>query len=373
MASLRTETLPSGKTSYAVRWRERNGRQHTQRFDRKAPAERRKSKIENDLNESRNVDPKRGSERFADTCRRYVETATIRESTRAVYKRQFDSHVIPELGQIKLNEITVDDIAKMRDKLVAKGVGKATVIRAMKLTTRVMNKAIEEGRIDRNVASVVSRPYHDEREPFFMKADEVRRLADSCSAYGDQYGTLVRFLGATGLRFGEAAALRVGDVDLGEKPKVRVTKSITEVEGKLVAGKPKTDKSKRSVPMPKTLRDELARFVEGRDETMALFTGPRGGPLRNNLFRTRILRPAARDAGVLRDGEPPSPHALRHTAISLWGRAGYGLTEAQAWAGHSSSTMTSRYSHYFEDSSDMSALDVLVAPPKPELKVVESS
>ena len=75
-------------------------------------------------------------------------------------------------------------------------------------------------------------------------------------------------------------------------------------------------------------------------------------------------------AGVVRNGEPPTPHSLRHTAISLWGLAGYSLREAQAWAGHSTSTMTARYAHYHEDSSDMDALDDLFAPPQPDLRVV---
>ena len=203
-----------------------------------------------------------------------------------------------------------------------------------------------------------------------MTADQVRRLADACAEHGDQYGTLVRFLAGTGLRFGEAAALTVGDVDVSDKPKVLVNKSVTEVEGKLMAGKTKTRSGVRRVPMTKTLRDDVARLVAGRDLVDPVFTGPRGGPLRDNLFRTRIMRPAARAAGVLRNGDPPSPHALRHTAISLWGLAGYSLTEAQAWAGHSTSTMTARYAHYYEDSSDMNALDELFSPRVERLRAV---
>ena len=35
--------------------------------------------------------------------------------------------------------------------------------------------------------------------------------------------------------------------------------------------------------------------------------------------------------------------------------------------------MTSRYMSYFEDSSDMSKLDIMFAIPKPDLKVLDAS
>ena len=47
-------------------------------------------------------------------------------------------------------------------------------------------------------------------EPVFLDHDQVAALADACGSYG----LLVRFLTYTGLRWGEASALRVGRLDL---------------------------------------------------------------------------------------------------------------------------------------------------------------
>jgi integrase len=77
-----------------------------------------------------------------------------------------------------------------------------------------------------------------------------------------------------------------------------------------------------------------------------VFTGPEGGQIRQNGFRQRIFQPAAERAGI----EPvPTVHDLRHTAASFYARAGLTLLEAAGQLGHSTTTMTARYSHVFPE------------------------
>jgi integrase len=64
----------------------------------------------------------------------------------------------------------------------------------------------------------------------FLSAAELERLA---SQIAEPYGVLVRFLGWTGLRIGEAAALRVGRLDLLGR-RVEVVEAATEVNGPTV-------------------------------------------------------------------------------------------------------------------------------------------
>ena len=68
---------------------------------------------------------------------------------------------------------------------------------------------------------------------------------------------LVRLLSYTGLRWGEACALRVRRVDL-LRGRIEVAESLSDVSGSLTFEAPKTHK-RRSVPVPRFPRDDLAR------------------------------------------------------------------------------------------------------------------
>jgi integrase len=67
------------------------------------------------------------------------------------------------------------------------------------------------------------------------------------SAAGD-YGDLILLLSTTGLRSGEATELRVSDIDLLPR-EVRVSRSVSDVDGQLVWSTPKTH-AFRTVALP---------------------------------------------------------------------------------------------------------------------------
>ncbi|MFC3503887.1 hypothetical protein ACFOOK_23365 [Micromonospora krabiensis] len=68
----------------------------------------------------------------------------------------------------------------------------------------------------------------------FLDHDQVARLAEACG----RYGLPVQFLAYTGLRWGEASALRVSRLDLLRR-RMTVAVAFAEVSGELVEGTPK--------------------------------------------------------------------------------------------------------------------------------------
>jgi integrase len=104
-----------------------------------------------------------------------------------------------------------------------------------------------------------------------------------------RYAPLVRMLAYTGLRWGEVAALRIHEVDL-DRRRIHVVASVTEVDGRLVWGTPKTH-APRTVPLPRFVTRELALLAEGRAPDDLLFTAPRGGVLRVRNFRRNVFDP----------------------------------------------------------------------------------
>jgi integrase len=178
----------------------------------------------------------------------------------------------------------------------------------------------------------------------FLDAGQVEQLADTIAP---AYRVLVYFLAYTGLRFGEAVALRVKRLDL-LRGRCEVVESATEVGSALVWGPTKTDE-RRTVRLPRFLAELLGEHLAGRpaDHDALVFTAPQGGPLRERKFLHGQLKPAARRAGL---PESLRAHDLRHTAASLLIRQGASVKAVQKTLGHKSAVMTlDRYGHLWPD------------------------
>ncbi|OLT28694.1 hypothetical protein BJF83_14430 [Nocardiopsis sp. CNR-923] len=144
-------------------------------------------------------------------------------------------------------------------------------------------------------------------------AASLRTAYDQVAAGARINRPLILLLAYTGLRFNEAAAMRVGKVDLKGR-RIRITTAFAEVEGKLVEQSPKTGKS-RTVPIPPSLVPEPAPLLDGQPDDALVFATKRGAPLHLRNWRRREFDTAVRDAEL--DGLGLTPHELRHTAASL--------------------------------------------------------
>jgi len=139
------------------------------------------------------------------------------------------------------------------------------------------------------------------------------------------------------MRAGEIAGLRVGRVDF-LRSTVEVSESITEVNGRLVAG-PTKNYQRRTVPLPTFLRDDLAAHLHGKqvDPSDFFLTAPEGGPLRHNNFYRRHFKPAITQA------ELPKAvrfHDLRHSYAGFLIAQGAHPRAIMERMGHSSVQVT---------------------------------
>jgi integrase len=176
-----------------------------------------------------------------------------------------------------------------------------------------------------------------------------------------QYRALVLVGAYAGLRWGEAAGLRRRDID-PLRSRIRVTSTAVELRGRVTFdNEPKTARSKRSVPVARSvmrrLELHLSEFVEPTSEAL-VFTAPAGGPLFRSWGRT-VLRPAVLRAGL----DEITFHGLRHSFVAIMVAAGCNVREVSEWAGHNSVAFTlTRYGGLFEDNADaaIDRLDVLL-------------
>ena len=226
----------------------------------------------------------------------------------------------------------------------------------------ILDMAVKDGRLARNVANGVNLPRPVKEEQHYLTHAQVEALAAECGQpsqvskhrrlderTNETYRLVVLFLAYTGVRFGELAALRVGRLDLARR-RASIVQSVTVVQGQgLVWGTPKTHE-RRDVPIPRFLVDDLAAHVAGKTPGDLVFTGVRGGgPLRATIFRRGGFDVAARAIGL----PGLHPHELRHTAASLAIASGADVKVVQHMLGHSSATMTmDTYGHLFHNRLD---------------------
>jgi integrase len=346
--------------TWEVRIRDRNGRQIDRRFKTKAAAERWKRETLTDIARGEWCDPRSGKETLTSCADAWLAAQVhLKPSTRACYVATLRTHVLPPLGNRTVVSLTSGQAQEWVSRLSAER-SPATVRKAHRVLSLVLDLAVRDLKVTRNVAAQVNLPRATSRKRRYLTHQQVDALVQGL----DRRNTLVILvLAYCGLRWGEMAALKVGSVDLMRR-RLSVDASVTEVRGRQVWGLPK-DHERRSVPFPRFLVDALIAHCAGRPPEALLFPSAAATPLRVRNFRRDVFDRAAESIGL----GGLVPHELRHTAASLAISAGASVKAVQGMLGHASAAMTlDTYADLFPDDLDRvaEALDEARASALPE-------
>src|SRR5215831_12183335 len=148
-------------------------------------------------------------------------------------------------------------------------------------------------------------------------------------------GTICFILGSTGMRIGEALALRIEDLDFQRKL-IHIRHSV--YAGML--GTPKSEASMASLPMPPNLAVRLKAFLASKhyrpNSQWLLFANRRGCPFSANKLREKKLRPLLSSLGIPLAGF----HAFRHGVATTLIDRGASITTVGAQLRHSDPRIT---------------------------------
>lgn len=362
------QTVPSGRSGVGMRWRARyvdeQGSEHTKMFSRKVDAQEWLNKQVSDQVTGTWTDPKLSVITFGVMAERWFKTkATRAPKTVAGYRSLLDTVVLPRWRDVALRDIGFEDMQEWitglsvdgSTKKVGQGLSASRVIQAHQVVSQVLRYAIRAKHLAVNPAEDLELPQKVEGEQRYLTHEQLHRLAVASG----RFRTFVLVLGYCGLRFGEAAALRVGDVDV-EGRRIEVKRSVTNVTGQgMVEGTTKTKKS-RTVPVPRFLAPLLKTEIGDRAVGELLFPSRRRGYLGVGEFRW-VFDPAATAIGV----PGLKPHELRHTCASLAISAGANIKVVQRLLGHKTAALTlDRYGHLYGEDLDAvaDAFDAAAVP-----------
>lgn len=348
--------LPKGR--WQARYRDAERRERAHNFRTRVEAQRWLDEQTADLVRGDWRDPRSGRVTIGELAETwYGTTAALKASTRLSYRSLLDAWVLPRWGSMEVRRMEHGAVAAWAAEVGARS-SASTTRKVIGVLRTILDLAVRDRRIPTNAAFGVTLPRLPMAEQRFLPAEELASLSAAMPSGRDRVLTLL--LGWTGVRFGEAAAVRVESVDTLRR-RVRISEAVAEVRGRIVAGTPKTHAA-RSVALPGFLAESLGEYLGTVPRSGLVFPDSNGSPLRVTNWHRRIFTPAAEAAGLV----PPKlrVHDLRHTAASLMISSGAGVKVVQTQLGHRSATMTlDRYAHLFPDELDAlsNALDAVKA------------
>lgn len=267
----------------------------------------------------------------------------VKESTAANYRMKAEKHVLPAFSGIMADKITASDIYDFI---------------ASKQNAGLSNRYISDILIMmKSVFKYASKTYHflnpldgialpKQQKPEIELLDEKQQAKlQRYIAENPNHSTLgIALSMSTGIRIGELCALQWEDVDL-EKRILTVRKTMQRIQvadgvtkTKLIITEPKSESSKRKIPIPDCMISILEKF---KGKSKEYLVSGEDIPVEPRTMQNRFAR-------ILKNVKLPSIHfhALRHMFASKCVKLGFDIKTLSEILGHSKVEITlNRYVH----------------------------
>lgn len=276
----------------------------------------------------------------------------VRGTTLHRYRSIAATHLIPELGRIRLNRLLPTDVDRLTSGMLKAGSSPQTAAHARSVLRAALAKAVKSGLLPRNVASLSESVRVDRHKIDGMAPEQAARIIAAVAEHA--LGALVRLALSTGARQGELLALRWQDVDFEDR-----TLKIERTYQRGTFTEPKTRRSRRTIE----LSDDDVRLLKEHRERQKVtsigglvFCRSNGQPLAGTSI-TREFQAHLKRAGL------PSIrfHNLRHGNATILLAAGVPVHVVSERLGHADERITlTVYSHVIPKQR-REAADVLAA------------
>ena len=270
-------------------------------------------------------------------------------NTYAMYLNALNSHIIPEIGGIRLSALKSHHIQEMLNDIIS--VGHYRTAEIVRLTIKqIIQQAIINEYIYKDVSLKVSLPQSQKKEKRSLSNEEKAILEKTKLTQRER--VFVDLLYYTGVRRGEALALTVKDIDFKNR-RLIINKNLVIKDGEShLKNSPKTNAGNRSIPLPAKLLSELQEYI-AHAKNRYLFTMKSGEPMTKSSFRRfwyNILDKmnvaaggdefSRSDTAIRLIAKDVTPHIFRHTYATNLYYAGIDVKTAQRLLGHSSIQVT---------------------------------
>jgi len=280
-----------------------------------------------------------------------IEPRSISVNTFNNYRSVVNIHLIPELGHIRLRDLTVQDVDSMLRSKIESGLSHSSVTRIRTALVKALRHGERFDYVSRNVAALTDLPRAPRREGKSLTIEQAALLLEG--AKSDRLEVAINLGLLLGLRPGECLGLLWDDIDLDEEL-LHVRRSLKREGTVLRLGETKTLKSQRTLAIPPSLsallrkhrsRQSAERLAVGglwQDHDLVITTEV-GTPVDPSNYR-RTLDRICKRVGI----GHWHPHQLRHSYTSILSHEGVPIEKLSDALGHANLRMMSVYRHQLQ-------------------------
>jgi integrase len=312
---------------------------------------------------------------YADSWIKTTVPAICKEASARNYRNHLRVHILPVFGKYRVTDITRGKIKDFLLEKVNEGFGKSTVGQMKTVISGILDKALDEELIPANPTHglgkfIKTKGLENTIDP--LTADELQVLLGTAQEHFPKHYPLILLLARTGLRIGEALALKWEDIDFNGRF-IEVQRTV--YKGKI--GSPKSGK-KRKVDMSHHLTETLlelrkarerrrmpqivvpinrAERIESKGEVSEwIFPSTADTPISVENWRPHVFNKILEKAGIRKI----RIHDLRHTYATLRIAKGDNIGDVSNQLGHHAVSITlNTYYHWLpgKQKDEVDALD----------------
>lgn len=271
--------------------------------------------------------------KLKDFAQKWIEFNSINKEYRTVdeYKTLINNYIVPTLGFKKIKDIKLYDIKELMKQMEHIP---TTAKKTLQIVKRILNDAVDNDLIIKNVAQNVKAPKIMKNERLPLTLDEDNILLSSNHKYAPFF-ILMRY---TGMRREEIVPLTINDIDLKEKT-ISINKAVTFIHNQPILKSTK-NKKPRTVPLLDIIYDLVKELVSNaiKDKRILLFVKETDNKMLTESAIKRHLESFLNDLNKEHEMHFTC-HQLRHSYCTMLYYADVKIKKAQELMGHSSADM----------------------------------
>ena len=272
------------------------------------------------------------------------ESKTIEKSTIRGYKAEAKT-INRYIGDLRLSEINIPEVNKMLAAMSAEGYAPKTVAKAFRLLKQALKWAQAQDLITKNPCDFCKPPRRGKMAINSLDREQrTRMLALARKSMGSPLGLAIELALTTGMRRGEICGLRWSD--LGDDGTITVNRAMGKGEGGFYVKEPKTEGSRRTIPLTPQLYSTLSAMKRDSERIALEFGLPKSDPYilgtqepeSHPYNPTRLSKEFTSFCRM--NGFDCTFHDLRHTFATMMIASGCDVRTVASYLGHASVSMT---------------------------------
>jgi len=279
----------------------------------------------------------------------------IKKSTADTYLTIIDNHIVPIMGNISVNMITIEFLNKFTTEKISNGRLDKTGGLSAKTVQNIIGvlksafKYAEKIYGIKNPTTFVTVPKAEKKEIEVLTDEEISVIRKYCANHSDYFEIVYELCLSAGIRIGELCALQLEDINFEERV-LTIKKTVQRIKNndtsaknktKVIITSPKTENSTRKIPLPDLLLEKLKNFTASKQNGDYIFSAGGKKPLDVRTIQKKFAS-VLKKCGI----RNVKFHILRHTFATKWANSNFDIKGLSEILGHSNVKVTlSLYVH----------------------------